>query len=276
VNSQASPTTPPVEQLIPGEGQLGCLLIHGLTGTPAEMFPVAAALGGRHPLWVTRVAGHAGDIEHLATSSWQDWYASAAAGADALAAVAPRIVAIGLSMGALLALRLAIERPRHVAGVVLLAPAIVVRNGLVQRLGPLLRILDAADQAVGGVRSALARVRFAKGASDIADAIVRASHPGYRAIPLRALMNLVALQRHAWRNAPTLTQPALVIHALQDHACPVDAARALFERLGSDRKRLVLLDESFHVITVDRERARVIAEIEAFVAEIAASADDGA
>ncbi len=47
-----------VERVVPGSSELGCLLIHGLTGSPAEMAPIAERLAGRHPLWVTRVAGH--------------------------------------------------------------------------------------------------------------------------------------------------------------------------------------------------------------------------
>src|SRR6185369_9058908 len=114
----------PVEEVVPGEGPVGVLLLHGLTGTPAEMGPVAEALLGRFPLFVVRVAGHGTSVGELARTSWMDWYASAAAGADALLAVTPRIVVVGLSMGAMLGVRLAVERRDAVAGVALLSPAI--------------------------------------------------------------------------------------------------------------------------------------------------------
>jgi carboxylesterase len=113
-------------------------------------------------------------------------------------------------------------------------------------------------------------VVFAKGGSDIADPEVRAGHPGYRHVPLRALLSLLALQRLVWRDAPVIAQRLLMVHALQDHTAPVDAARALFARLGAREKRLVLLAESFHVVTVDRERARVLDEVTRFVEALAA------
>jgi carboxylesterase len=87
-------------------------------------------------------------------------------------------------------------------------------------------------------------------------------------VPLRALLNLLHLQRLAWGDASALTRPALVMHATNDHTCPIDAARALFERLGSHDKRMVVLDRSFHVMTVDCERERVLTELDRFLATL--------
>jgi carboxylesterase len=260
----------PIERLIPGEGTIGCLLVHGLTGTPAEMMPVATMLQGRKPLWIVRIAGHATTVADLAETSWLDWYASAATGLRALAAVTPRVVVVGLSMGALLAVHLAIEHPEHVAGVALLSPAVALRRGTVRRLSRFLHALAALDARSAPLRARLARVLFAKHGSDIADDEVRAQHPGYRQIPLRALLNILLLQRVVRREAPRVTQPALLVHALQDHTCPVAAAREFYARLGSREKRLVLLERSYHVVTVDRERERVCAEIRGFVDSFAA------
>jgi carboxylesterase len=260
------------ERVIPGTGGVGCVLIHGLTGTPAEMTPLAAALQGRHPLWVARIAGHETSVAELAETSWLDWYASAETGLRALTATAPRVVVVGLSMGALLALHLAIAHRETVAGVVLLSPAAALRRGTVRRLSRALHALAALDARSALLRARLARVLFAKDGSDIADAEVRARHPGYRQVPLRALLNLLLLQRLVRREAPRLEQPALVIHARHDHTCPAAAARELYGRLGSPDKRLVLLEESFHVVTVDRERERVAAEVQAFLDRLGAGA----
>lgn len=258
----------PVEQVVPGEGPFGVLLLHGLTGTAAEMGPVAEALAGRFPLWVARIAGHETTVRELARSSWSDWYASATTGADALLRVTPRIVVIGLSMGAMLTVRLAVERRDAVAGVALLSPAMALGRAWVRRLGLPFRLLAAADTRVPGMQRLLAPLVMTKGGSDIADLEVRRHHPGYRQVPLRALLNLMHLQRLVWHDAPAMTQPALVIHASHDHTCPIDAARALFDRLGSRDKRMVVLEHCFHVITVDCERARVLRELDAFLASV--------
>jgi carboxylesterase len=258
-----------VERVVPGDAELGVLLIHGLTGSAAEMSPVAEALAGRYPLWVARVAGHDTTVAELARTSWHDWYRSAERGVDALTRVASRVAVVGLSMGAMLAIRLATAHRADVAGVGLLSPAVALRRPWARRLRVPLRMLAAADARLPPLQRLLARSVATKGNSDIADLAVRSAHPGYRQVPLRALLNLLVLQRLAWHTAPALMQPALVIHAIQDHTCPIEAARLLFARLGSSEKRMVELAECFHVVTVDCERAHVIAELERFLGELA-------
>lgn len=256
----------PADEVVPGTGDLGVLLLHGLTGTSAEMAPVAEALAGRYPLYLARIAGHETSVAELARTSWSDWYASAVAGADALLKVTSRIAVVGLSMGAMLTIRLALERRRQVAGVALLSPAIALGRPWLRRLGGGFRTLAALDAHLPALQRRLASLVMTKGGSDISDLEVRSRHPGYRQVPLRALLNLMHLQRFAWTAAPALTQPALVVHAANDHTCPLDGARALFTRLGSADKRMVVLDRCFHVVTVDCERDRVLAELEGFLA----------
>ncbi len=261
----------PIEEVVPGDAELGVLLLHGLTGTSAEMGPVAEVLAGRYPLWLARVAGHETSVGELARTSWRDWYASATAGADALLAVVPRIVVVGLSMGAMLAVRLAADRGHAVAAVALLSPAAAFGRAAVRNLGPPFRWLAAADARFPALQRWLAPLAATKGGSDIADLEVRSRHPGYRQVPLRAVLNLLQLQRLAWEDAARLTQAALVIHAANDHTAPVAAARAFFARLGSRDKRLVVLEKCFHVITVDCERDLVLAEVGQFVDRIASA-----
>jgi carboxylesterase len=168
-------------------------------------------------------------------------------------------------------MRLAVDRAADVAGLVLLSPAAATR-----RIPPSLRaplgVLGALDDRVGLVHRAVSRLVLTKGLSDIADDLVRSDHPGYRQVPFRALLQLLALQRRAADDAPRVTQPALVMHATQDHTCPLAASRLLFERLGSVDKRLVTLEHSYHVVTVDRDRAEVIAAVTEFLARLTAGA----
>ncbi len=264
----------PSERVVPGAADVGVLLLHGLTGTSAEMAPVAEALHGRYPLWLARIAGHETSVTDLAGTSWRNWYASAAGGADALLRIVPRIVVVGLSMGAMLTIRLAVERGDAVAGVALLSPAIELGRPWLRRLRLPLRLLATADAELPFVRQWLAPLVGTKGGSDISDLEVRSRHPGYRQVPLRALLNLLQLQRVAWDAAPRLTQPTLVMHAANDHTCPLAGAERLFARLGSRAKRMVVLDRGFHVVTVDCERERVLAALATFLGTLTHSSTD--
>ena len=65
---------------------------------------------------------------------------------------------------------------------------------------------------------------------------------------------------------PRITQPALVMHARRDHTCPMRKnVDYVMKHLGSAEKRAVELEESYHVITVDSEKERVVDEVAEFV-----------
>src|SRR5438876_8633391 len=114
-----------------GEGEDACLLLHGLTGSPAEVRPVGEALaraGFRAvgPL----LPGHGGKAEDLYTVTREDLLHAAREALLSLAG-ARRIFLCGLSAGALLSIHLAAKSWRHdglpeLSAIALLAPAIEV------------------------------------------------------------------------------------------------------------------------------------------------------
>jgi alpha-beta hydrolase superfamily lysophospholipase len=109
---------------IPG-GRLGVLLIHGLGGTPIELRFVAQALArAGHTVYCCQLAGHCGTPEELRRSTWREWYASVEAAHDMLRERCDIIVAGGLSMGGILAIHLAHNRPESVHGLLLFAPTL--------------------------------------------------------------------------------------------------------------------------------------------------------
>jgi len=247
---------------VPG-GPTGCLLLHGFTGTPHEMRFLGTTLAARgYTVSGIRLAGHCTRVEDLAATCWHDWYASALAGLQALEPHAQRVVVVGQSMGALLALELAAARPEIVAAVVVLSPALVLAHPLVRYGGRVLPLvvplLPERHRYVG------------KGTSDIADPRARAESPNYRRVPLRALTELVRLQRRVRRRLPLVRQPVLVIHGRQDHTCPMANVEMLERGLGGP-VQVRVLPESFHIISVDVERERVAALVGDFIASMLAA-----
>jgi carboxylesterase len=252
---------PPTEPFFWPAGPVGCLLLHGFTSTPYEMRFLGERLAAAgHTVAAVRLAGHGTRAEDLERSGWRDWYASAQAGADEIAAHCTRVVTIGLSMGALLALHLAHDRPSQVGGIVLLSSALRLANRwswLTSGLRPFTPLLPE-------------RVRFVrKLGSDIADPDARRIQPGYGRIPIRSVAELAALQRRVRRLLPRIVQPAFAVHAKQDHTAPLANVDLLGRRLPNLRE-VVLLDESFHVISVDVEREHVASHVVRFVNGLAA------
>jgi len=113
---------------VDGDGP-GCLLLHGFTGTPAEMRPLGEHLAERgFAVRAPLLPGHGALVEDLARTTWRDWYATAEESWGELGKRSERRAVVGLSMGALLALHLAHEHASEVGAVAALAPAIRLRD----------------------------------------------------------------------------------------------------------------------------------------------------
>jgi carboxylesterase len=110
-------------------GSTGCLLLHGFTGTPYDMRFIA---GGLHDCEISvcgvRLPGHATTPEDMAQHTWRHWYEGACEGLSQLRQSASRVIVVGQSMGALLALKLAADHPDQVAGIALLSTALVASS----------------------------------------------------------------------------------------------------------------------------------------------------
>ena len=110
--------------------------------------------------------------------------------------------------------------------------------------------------------------------SDIHDAAARSVHPSARLLPLSAVLELRKLSATVRPRLNRVTQPALVIHGRRDHTCPMRRnVDFVLNHLGSAQKRAVILEESFHVITVDSEKERVASEVIDFVSALRTSSE---
>jgi carboxylesterase len=248
----------------PGEG-LSALLVHGLTGTPYEMRYLGECLAARGVrVRGVKLAGHAAEPYELGATGPDNWYESVVQGFEDLRQYGDPNVVIGLSMGAVLAARLAADQRESVAGLVMLAPAFFLPPSVTTAL--------KAVKLLGPVVDSL--YLHNREGSDIHDAAARHVHPTCRLMPIAAPIRLLGLSAQVRRMLPRITQPALVIHAKDDHTCPMKRnVNYVMKHLGSKEKRAVRLDESFHIITVDSERERVAAEVIEFASQFGAASD---
>jgi carboxylesterase len=240
------------EFFFPGEG-LSALLIHGLTGTPYEMRWLGermAAAGIR--VRGVRLAGHAGAPEELGAANYDNWYESVVLGFEELRQYGDPNIVVGLSAGAVLAARLAIDQREAVTGIVMLAPALFLPRSttlalqMVRKLGRIAKTLYL----------------YSPGDSDIHDAAARRVHPTTHLFPLMGPINLLDMSKIVRKRLERVTQPALLIHSRRDHTCPMRRnVSFVMKHLGSAEKRCVILEESYHVITVDTEKEQVAAEV---------------
>jgi len=222
------------------------LCLHGLTGTPYEVRPVADALVARglrvRGPWM---AGHEGGHEALARTVHDDWVGLAADELSRLRAEHDRVFVVGVSMGGLVTLRLA--QTRAVDGLVVIGTPLA--------LAPPLPLLARALRRLVPFRK--------KRGSDIRDPGARLRHPGLAATPLVAVTELVKLQAAVVPALDQVRSPILIAHGRHDRtALPRDAER-IRASVGSAERELVFLERSGHVATVDYDGpvlARAIAD----------------
>ncbi|MEJ7600033.1 MAG: alpha/beta fold hydrolase [Kofleriaceae bacterium] len=236
-----------------GDGsEVGVVLVHGFTGTPYEVRYLGeqiarAGYAVRAPL----LPGHGTTIADLDHTTWADWAECVERAVDAMRVRYPRVAVVGQSLGGLLALQLASRRRDIVAIGSLAAPLWL--DGLSGRVagwstsGPLTRI----------------RTLPKLGGPDVRDRKAKAENPCYRAIPTRALGQLLAFMRVVDQALPRVTQPVLVLHARQDHTAPVACATRIAS--ATRAKRLRILPRSYHLIAIDVERDVVAAEVIRFL-----------
>ncbi|MEV0181224.1 alpha/beta fold hydrolase [Streptomyces sp. NPDC050625] len=248
------PVLPGAEPYRHEGGEVGVLLCHGFTGSPQSLRPWAEHHAARGlTVSLPLLPGHGTHWEDLQLTGWQDWYAEVDRELRVLRERCARVFVAGLSMGGALALRLAAKHGEAVDGVVVVNPANKV-HGLSAYALPVARHL----------------VRTTKGiASDIAKP--GAAETGYDRVPLHAAHSLRTYFRLLDGELPQVTQPLLLLHSAQDHVVPpADSARIL-SRVSSLDVTEVVLEQSYHVATLDHDADRIFEESLAFIGRLAPS-----
>ncbi|MGW0871527.1 alpha/beta hydrolase [Streptomyces sp. NPDC002740] len=248
------PVLPGAEPYRHEGGEVGVLLCHGFTGSPQSLRPWARYLAGQGlTVSLPLLPGHGTRWEDMALTGWPDWYAEVDRELRALRDRCSRVFVAGLSMGGALALRLAAKHGEGVDGVIVVNPANKV-HGLSAYALPVARHL----------------VRTTKGiTSDIAKEGVLES--GYDRVPLHSAHSLRTFLAKVDGELPQVTQPLLLLHSTQDHVVPpADSARVL-GRVSSADVTEILLEQSYHVATLDHDADRIFEESYAFIARIAPS-----
>jgi len=243
----------------------GVLLIHGLTGTPMEMRLLGKGLNNAgYTVHGMQLAGHCGDVDDLLATGWRDWYASVERAADAMLEKVDHLFVGGLSMGALLALKLAADRPAQVAGVGVYGATFRYDGWSIPWSARLSFLLPLAKKlGLGRDRAFLEQPPYGLRDERLRAQISAAMHSGDSTIagllgnPWHSLADLYQLAAAVRRQLPQVTSPCLVAHASEDDVASVRNAEMVIENVSAPTE-LLLLKDSYHMITIDKERRTLI------------------
>lgn len=243
---------PDAQPLSHDGSSVGVLVCHGFTGSPRSMRPIAErCVEQGYTVRMPRLPGHGTRWQDLNATRWTDWYGEVLGAHAELAERCETVVAVGLSMGGTLVTLLAEEKGEAVDGLVLVNPAYELKDPRLAVL-PVLKHVVPSLAAIG---------------DDIKkDGVTEGAYPR---TPLKALHSAMELWDRTRRDLPQVTQPVLLIRSREDHVVHPHSSELLLSRISSDDVTEVVLENSYHVATIDHDAPLLLDETVAFVERIA-------
>jgi carboxylesterase len=255
-------------------GPTGVLLVHGLGGTPIEMRYVALGLArAGHTVHVPQLAGHCGTAEDIKRSRWQDWMGSLDDALTELRKSCDTVVVAGLSAGGVMGLQLAAERAKDVQGVALFAPTLWLDGWSVPWYAPFFRLVHMKWFA--NKINFIEREPYGIKDRRLREMVVQALHSGDSSqaglycTPGGTMLELRWLVNQLKPRLGNITQPTLLIHPRDDDRADISNSIYLMRKLGG-LVETVVLDDSYHIVTVDKQRELVVEHTASFVARVGA------
>ncbi len=252
---------------------MGFLLIHGMGGTPVELRYVAQAIArAGYTVSCCQLAGHCGSVDTLRNSTWQEWYGSVEAAHDRLKAHCDVVIAGGLSMGGILAAHLAQKRPDGVQALAFFAPTLWLNGWSMPWYSRILRYIrpsrfnvtmTLAEHEPYGLKDERVRALVVRSMQS-----TDSSQAGVFCTPVRCFSQFNALCDAVKPRLGDVKIPSLILHPRDDDIADIDNAYYLQRRLGG-RVEMVVLEDSYHIITLDKQRQVVVERTLAFAADVA-------
>lgn len=256
-------------------GDHAVLLLHGLQSSPAELQPIAKRLHqAGYTVHVPHITGYAytqGETPRSVTH-WQDWHAHALAEFRTLKQKYRTVSVGGLCIGATLSLSIAAELGEEVSALTLLATTLWYDGWSIPwyrflryagYYSPFRYIYSYREREPYGLKNKQLRKWIAREMSHKDSTIVGASK-----LNLPAVQEAERMIASVKKSMHRVTAPAIIIHAQEDDVASPRNARYVAAHIGSKSVKSVMLQNSYHMITVDNDREQVASDTIAFFKEI--------
>lgn len=253
------------------------VLLHGLCSTPDELLTVQAGLRQRgyavEPLSIDGYSFDAAAPMQRATPFVQ-WIDAIEARVDALRLQYDKVLLIGISAGASLALGAAIRCGRRIDALVLMSTTLRFDGWAIPRLHwllplafytPLGRFWQYREAPPYGVKNERVRAWIERELR-----ARKISRAGSSVIGVDHLREHDRLIRHVRRHLnDVVCSDVLALHAQQDEVASLANLDLLARGLRCGNFRTVVLGNSYHMITIDNDRQQVVRETVAFTDAVA-------
>lgn len=259
-------------------GAKGVLLIHGITGTPSEMNFLGRRLNkAGFTVMCNTLPGHCGSLGELKKVTWGEIADFCIRDLARLKEKCAQVFVGGLSMGALMAVHLAYKSPQDVRGIIALAPTLFydgwalskgkVLLNLAFRVPLLRNNINIRESTPYGLKDEYLRRHFERFYKDAKsnepdDKVVMFGSPFF---PLACLYQHQLFVKVVKKEIPSVKTPILLLHAKEDDMASHKNSLYVLNNIASEDKALILLEDSYHMITIDQEKEKVAQESIKFI-----------
>jgi carboxylesterase len=233
----------------PPDPNLAVLLLHGFTSSKEAvdgLIPHLERAGIRYERPMLR--GHGTRYQDLRGVTARDWFVDAERALIKLGNKGHKSVVVGLSMGGLVGLELAIRHPYLVDGVVTVAAA--------------LRFANWAASLSPGLALATRYWPSPRSFNDPALAITSTNYPKFAT---DAFASLYRYSRYIEGHLPEVHVPIRILQSKQDSIVAPESAAIIYEQVSSRIREIRWFERSGHEMMQDMEREAVFAEIISFI-----------
>jgi carboxylesterase len=248
------PVQPGAEPFSADGGPDGVLVLHGFTGNPHSLRGLAEAFAAAgHAVELPLLPGHGTAVEDMLPTRWTDWSATAEEAYARLARRSRRVAVAGLSMGGSLATWLAVRHPEIVG--------LVVVNPMIDPPAPaflemLASVVASGTPVMPGIGSDIALPDTSEGA--------------YLGTPIEPALSFFEGLGELAPRLGEIKCPVLIFTSRQDHVVPPISSDVLADAVAGPVER-VILERSYHVATLDYDRAEIEATAVGWVAKVFAA-----
>jgi len=264
-----------------GTNNKAVLLIHGITGTPTEMRYVGGQLNrAGYTVLCKMLPGHGTTLSELKKVTWQEIAGFCENDFLELKSRYRQVFVGGLSIGALIAIHIAYKYPGGVSGIIGFGPTVFYDGWahykgrflleLVWRIPFLRNSIVVRESWPYGLKDEVLREkvhRFYQKATRKKGNKNNLSF-GTPYFPIACLYQGHLLARTVKKELHHVKSPIIILHSSNDDMASRKNAEYVFERIASLNKYLVILEDSYHMITIDQEKEKVAQEVIGFLRKI--------
>ncbi|MEI6896866.1 MAG: alpha/beta fold hydrolase [Psychromonas sp.] len=236
--------------------KVGIVLVHGFLASPGELLQLAAHLNQQgYGVYIVRLAGHGTHASELQTVTLQSWLESLKRGYAVLSHYHSKVVLLGFSAGALLALLQGSLALPKLSGIIAINPALILR----QKSAKLSPMIDGWNRLLKGMSLEVGRLPYVLNETLYPET-------NYDKIYVAGLTQLLELQRSCRAQLAEVKAPLLVIQSEEDPVVESSSAEEIIEKVASQEKSLEYLPLQQHVIVRDAGSRQTFRLIDKFIA----------